>query len=74
VLSQRIYTLSEVVDSARALQLESAITQKSHEMTYRSVISVEEKGKGKRPSYHWDMEDLADRGVQSLVTTMDSWA
>ena len=49
VVSQRLHTLGKVVDSARALELESAATQKSQKMTSRPVALVEERGKGKRP-------------------------
>ena len=48
VVSQRLLTLLEVVDSARALELESVATQKSREMTSKLVALAEEKGKGKR--------------------------
>jgi len=49
VFSQRLHTLGEVVDSAKALELESVVSQKSRETTSRSVISTEGKEKGKRP-------------------------
>jgi len=45
VVSQRFHTL-EVVDYARALELESAATQRNKELAPKSV---EEKVKGKRP-------------------------
>ena len=47
--SQRLHTLGEVVDSTKALELESVVSQKSRETTSRSVISTEGKEKGKRP-------------------------
>ena len=48
------------------------MTQKSHETISRPTTSIEKKGKGKRPFVLLDREDLADRGVQSLVMTVDN--
>ena len=49
MISQRLHTLKEAVNSMRTLELESVVTQKSCEMTFRPTTSLEDKGKGKRP-------------------------
>ena len=49
VVSQRLHTLREVVDSARVLELEDATTQRAREMTFKALAQAKEKGKGKRP-------------------------
>jgi len=69
MISLRLHTLNEVVDSMRALELESAASQKSQNMTSRYVASVEEKRKGNRPFTSLDREDLANRGTQLLAIT-----
>ena len=43
MVSKRLHILGEVVDLARALELESATTQKSHETTSRPIALVEER-------------------------------
>ena len=61
MVSQRLYTLSEVVYSTRTL--ERVRIHKSRETASRPVTSVEEKGRVRGLLYHWNREDLAEQGI-----------
>ena len=58
MVSQRLYTLSEVVYSTRTL--ETVRIHKSRETASRPVTSVEKKGRVRGLLYHWNREDLAE--------------
>ena len=49
VVSQRLRTLGDVVDSARALEIDFFSSQKTKDTTTRTATQAAERGQGKRP-------------------------